>query len=254
MDSLEQIIKNPYGFKQIPNWVIAKIMETHHRIPMIAAAWIFVFMLDRAELSKNNGWIDDNNNVYIYYPYSEMRKMLNCGNTTCWKIFRMLKKSGLISIKQQGFGLPNRIYVHTPDNRYQNITVSVENESSAETAEDKLRRKYAAACDYSFNEDWQISQISEVLSVKMPNNTDEQRVLYLKTVYAHLVRVQNKKKIENPFGYLLAMLNNGKAKNLSPRGKSPEPERDEPSFDLDAIMQYYQNTPLKYRMTSKLKE
>lgn len=253
MSSINKYIsENPNEKVTTPNWVLSTLFaDNKHPFRAAAAAWVYTFMLSRAEISLKNEWIDSENNVYIYFTYDEVKELLNCGTTTCWKIFRMLKKSGLISIKQQGFGLPNKIYLHTPDKKFENETV--QHEASEATSEDKLRRKYAAACDYSF-EDWQISQVAEVISVKMPNNTDDQRVLYFKTVYDHLARMQKKKEINNPFGYMIAMIQNGKAKNLSPRGKSPEPERDEPSFDLDAIMQYAQNTPLKYRMTNKLKE
>lgn len=236
-------LNNTDGFKKLPNWVIDKIMQSKNRIHMILAAWIFMFMYDRAELSLKNNWIDPKtNNVYIYFTYSEAKELLHCGTTTCWKIFSMLKKSGLISIKHQGFGQPNQIFLHTPDKKFEKV-----NKNVYRTTTDLLK-KYAAATGNIF-EEWQVAKIKDTAASKTANAFNEDsRISYVQQVFERFKAVNSKKNIENPFGYFMMMLQNGKAKTARsrPRGKPPDKEKDH-SYDLDLFF----NQTLKY--TPKIK-
>lgn len=221
-------LNNTDGFKKLPNWVIDKIMQSKNRIHMILAAWIFMFMYDRAELSLKNDWIDPKtNNVYIYFTYSEVKELLHCGTTTCWKIFSMLKKSGLISIKHQGFGQPNQIFLHTPDKKFEKV-----NKNAYRTTTDLLK-KYAAATGNMF-EEWQVAKIKDTAASKTANAFNEDsRISYVQQVFERFEEVNAKKTIENPFGYFMMMLQNGKArkKQSTPRGEPSENERSH-SYDL----------------------
>ena len=71
-------------------------------------------MLDRMSLSMKNGWIDDENKVYIFFTLEDLQESLNCSHTTGVKILAELDVKngiGLIERVKQGQGKPTRIYV-----------------------------------------------------------------------------------------------------------------------------------------------
>lgn len=60
------------------------------------AKLLYGLMLDRMGLSARNGWYDEENRVFIYYPLDEIKEAPNCGNDKAVK---------------QGQGKPAMIYV-----------------------------------------------------------------------------------------------------------------------------------------------
>lgn len=78
------------------------------------AKLLYGLMLDRMGLSARNGWYDEENRVFIYYPLDEIKEALNCGNDKAVKLLAELdtgKGIGLIQRVKQGQGKPARIYV-----------------------------------------------------------------------------------------------------------------------------------------------
>lgn len=72
---------------------------------------LYGLLLDRLELSKNNGWVNDKNEVYLLYSRDEMMKILHLSRPTITKAFQQLSNSGLIREIRQGQNKPNMIYV-----------------------------------------------------------------------------------------------------------------------------------------------
>lgn len=72
---------------------------------------LYGLLLDRVGLSKQNGWVDDNNRVFIFYTLETLIDDMVCGHTKACKLFSELEKSDLIERKKQGFGKPDKIYV-----------------------------------------------------------------------------------------------------------------------------------------------
>lgn len=71
-------------------------------------------MLDRTGLSAKNGWLDEENRVYIVYTIAEIMEDLNCADQKAGKLLSELdtvRGIGLIERKRQGLGKPNIIYV-----------------------------------------------------------------------------------------------------------------------------------------------
>ena len=75
------------------------------------AKLLYGLMLDRMELSKKSGWVDDYNRVYIYYAYRTIQEHMGCGKNKPTKLLRELEEHGLIHRIRQGQGKPDRIYV-----------------------------------------------------------------------------------------------------------------------------------------------
>ena len=71
-------------------------------------------MLDRMSLSIKNGWIDNEDRVYIYFPVEEVMELMNCKSEKATRLLAELdskKGIGLIKRVRQGQGKPSIIYV-----------------------------------------------------------------------------------------------------------------------------------------------
>ncbi|WOC32379.1 MULTISPECIES: replication initiator protein A [Caproicibacterium] len=68
---------------------------------------LYSLMLDRMRLSRENGWVDDQNRVYVEYRSSEIRKALNSSKNTVTKILNELVDFGLIQRRQNGYYVMN---------------------------------------------------------------------------------------------------------------------------------------------------
>ena len=63
-------------------------------------------LLDRAKLSRRNGWKDEKGQIYLIYPISNMAKDLGKSQTTTKKAMQELGDAGLVEKKRQGFCMP----------------------------------------------------------------------------------------------------------------------------------------------------
>lgn len=78
------------------------------------AKLLYGLMLDRLALSIKNGWLDEENRVYIHYTMGNIMEDLGCAKEKCAKVLAELdskKGIGLIEKKRQGLGKPDIIYV-----------------------------------------------------------------------------------------------------------------------------------------------
>ncbi len=76
------------------------------------AKLLYGLLLDRMSLSRKNGWLDEENRVYIIFTLKEVMEQLNRSHTTCSKLFQELEKYSLITKKVRGLGKPAIIYLH----------------------------------------------------------------------------------------------------------------------------------------------
>ncbi|MCF6461762.1 DUF6017 domain-containing protein [Clostridium sp. Cult3] len=75
---------------------------------------LYGILLDRMELSMKNGWVDENNRVYIYFTIENIMEVMGWGNKKSVKVLSELdteKGIGLIEKQRQGQGKPTKIYV-----------------------------------------------------------------------------------------------------------------------------------------------
>lgn len=95
---------------------IPKVLFSDDRFRKLSteAKLLYGIMLDRVSLSKKNGWVDENGNVYIIFTIEEMLEYLKWSR---YRIFQLLdeldskKGIGLIERKRIGVMQPNVIYV-----------------------------------------------------------------------------------------------------------------------------------------------
>lgn len=97
-----------YSFYRIP-----KVLFTDEMFAdlSVEAKVLYGLLLDRISLSRENGWIDENKRVYVYFKIETLKKGLRCGNTKACRLFKELETFGLIERKNQRLCKPSIIYV-----------------------------------------------------------------------------------------------------------------------------------------------
>ena len=69
---------------------------------------LYGLMLDRMGLSIRNGWLDEQERVFIYFTLEETMDAMCCGHNKAVSLFTELDKVGLIERKKQGQGRPTK--------------------------------------------------------------------------------------------------------------------------------------------------
>ena len=77
------------------------------------AKLIYSVLLYRANLSKINGWIDEQGRVYITYPVTEIAENLHKGVSVIKEGLSALDRAGLTE-RKRNFSAPDTIYVKLP--------------------------------------------------------------------------------------------------------------------------------------------
>ena len=75
------------------------------------AKLLYGLMLDRMGLSLRNGWLDEEDRVFIFYTLQEVQDTLGCGHNKATRLLNELEQYGLIERVRQGQGKPAKIYV-----------------------------------------------------------------------------------------------------------------------------------------------
>ena len=77
----------------------------------LEAKFIYSLLLNRMTLSQRNGWINENNEVYLIYTREEASNTLNISYKKAIAAFKELIQHGLLYEQRQGLGAPNLLYV-----------------------------------------------------------------------------------------------------------------------------------------------
>ena len=77
----------------------------------VDAKMLYGLLLDRMSLSMKNGWLDEENRVYIIYQIKDIMSDMNMARATAVKYLQELVDFGLVEKKKRGLGLPNILYV-----------------------------------------------------------------------------------------------------------------------------------------------
>ncbi len=110
---------------------VPKELYTNSRYKTIInndAKMLYALLLDRMELSRTNGWIEDDGTIFLIFKREDLADMLGICVTTVWRAIKQLKEVGLIEEKRQGLNRPNLIYIGK-------IDYSVPDDEVAETDE-----------------------------------------------------------------------------------------------------------------------
>ena len=77
---------------------------------------LYALMLDRASISKVNGYTEEDGTIRLYFTVEQVQKKLHRSRQCATRIFHELEFSGLICRKKQGLGKPALITLNYPSN------------------------------------------------------------------------------------------------------------------------------------------
>ena len=75
---------------------------------------LYALLLDGASISRQNGYIDHDGTIRLYFTVEQVQKKLHRSRQSATRIFRELEYSGLIVRKKQGLGKPAVITLNYP--------------------------------------------------------------------------------------------------------------------------------------------
>ena len=97
-----------FSFYRIPK---ALFQEQRFQSMSTDAKTLYGILLDRMSLSAKNGWLDEQNRVFIIFTIEDVKRSLCCADNKATKLLRELEEFGLIERKRRGLGRPSLVYV-----------------------------------------------------------------------------------------------------------------------------------------------
>ena len=97
-----------FSFFRIPK---ALFQEQRFQDLSTDAKTLYGILLDRMSLSVKNGWLDEQNRVFIIFSIEDVKRTLRCADNKATQLLRELEKFGLIERKRRGQGKPCLVYV-----------------------------------------------------------------------------------------------------------------------------------------------
>ena len=97
-----------FSFYRIPK---ALFQEQRFQSLSTDAKTLYGILLDWMSLSAKNGWLDEQNRVFIIFTIEDVKRSLCCADNKATKLLRELEEFGLIERKRRGLGRPSLVYV-----------------------------------------------------------------------------------------------------------------------------------------------
>ncbi len=115
----------------------------------------YALLYDRLSLSKLNGWINEDDEVYLIYTREEIAQDLGITYKKAISAFKELIVAGLITEKRCGRGMANRIYIVKLDltEKQAKKYVKRENLRTAESAYQEISDNEPRNCQNSISEE-----------------------------------------------------------------------------------------------------
>lgn len=104
-------------------WKFPKFLSENKKYAELSNDDRVAYMLikDRYRYSLSNNWIDEKNDVYVYFTIEDLRQLLHVGKNKVTRVKQHLIDYGLLEIVKQGFdpkskkNYPDRIYLLQPE-------------------------------------------------------------------------------------------------------------------------------------------
>lgn len=75
---------------------------------------LYALLLDRASISRQNGYVEPDGTIRLYFTLEQAQTKLHRSRQSATRIFRELEYSGLIVRRKQGLGKPALITLNYP--------------------------------------------------------------------------------------------------------------------------------------------
>ena len=75
---------------------------------------LHALMLDRASISRQNGYVEPDGTIRLYFTLEQAQTKLHRSRQSATRVFRELEYSGLIVRRKQGLGKPALITLNYP--------------------------------------------------------------------------------------------------------------------------------------------
>ena len=93
---------------QLPRWLLE---DSRYVSLSLEAKFTYTLLFNRFQLSKHNGWINDNGEVFVIYTRKELSEKLNVSEKRISAAMNELKEYMLIWERRCGRGFANQIYL-----------------------------------------------------------------------------------------------------------------------------------------------
>ena len=93
---------------QFPRWLIE---DKKYMALSMEAKFIYMLLFNRFQISKHNGWINNNGEVFVIYTRRELAQCLNISEKRISASMNELKEHMLVWEKRRGRGFANQIYL-----------------------------------------------------------------------------------------------------------------------------------------------
>lgn len=88
-----------------------ELLSARYKGLSLGAKVLYVLMFDRMKLSDMNGWVDEENNIFIRFTLDDIMRRMHISRGTANKYKKELVKAKLIRFRQKGKTDPHQIYV-----------------------------------------------------------------------------------------------------------------------------------------------
>jgi hypothetical protein len=97
-----------YGHLQLPRWILT---ECRYKYLSIEAKFVYTLLFNRFQLSKRNGWVNGDGEVFVIYTRQELSEDCNISEKRISAAMIELKGHSLIWERRCGRGFANQIYL-----------------------------------------------------------------------------------------------------------------------------------------------
>ena len=181
-DYLQKEKTEKYPFFPVPKMMV---MDKEFIKTSAEAKLSFGLMLDRLSLSRKNGWLDENGNVFIYFTIEDVRYFLRCSATKAVSVLKELTKVNLIDCRRIGLGKPNMIYIKDFTRLQKTEFKNSENQDS-EISKIRTQDYQKTETNNKKNNNTENSKTDPILSGEDTDNDVYDRNLYYKLICENL--------------------------------------------------------------------
>ena len=150
-----------FSFYRIPK---ALFQEPRFQSLSTDARTLYGILLDRMSLSVKNGWLDEQNRVFIIFTIEDVKRALCCADNNATKLLRELEEYGLIERKRRGLGKPDLIYVKNFSSESSKTPYLNRDNDDSGTVQNTLQDPVKLRCNKTKENDTELSETDSFYS------------------------------------------------------------------------------------------